>query len=647
MCGITGFYNNSTDKSRSELNVIGKAMIAAISHRGPDSHGIWQDQNSRLLLGHQRLAILDLSAEGHQPMLSDSERYVIVYNGEIYNYLSLQKILKDYGIIFKGRSDTEVILASIEHWGLNETIQKLNGMFAFALWDKKQQCLHLVRDRLGKKPLYVGWTNKSKNASLVFGSELKSLRAHHDFQAELNREATSLFMEYGYVPAPYCIYQNVWSVPAGFRLTIDLQSVKPNAILSDMMQPYWHHLRALEESKNRASHKTNIEIIKEFEELLTTCVNDRMISDVPIGAFLSGGIDSSAVVALMQKISSRPVKTYSIGFEEDGFNEAVYAKKVAAHLGTDHHELYINGQDALNTIPLLPEIYDEPFADISAIPTYLVSKFAQRDVTVVLSGDGGDEMLGGYNRHIVAPKIWKRAQSIPRPLRQFLSNVITKIPTKHWDALVKNQPQFGTRIHKVASIFSLNTPDDIYRRLIQQWSDSPVLDTLQPHTLANDPLWIPQNLSFTETMMYRDSLSYLPNNILVKIDRASMAASIESRAPLLDKRIYEYVWTLPENVKIRNGRGKWLLRQVLKNHVPTKLFERPKQGFAIPVGEWLRDPLKDWAETLLDEQALKEQGIFDHLTIRSTWEDHLNGNGNHSTKLWNILMFQAWQEKWL
>ena len=330
-----------------------------------------------------------------------------------------------------------MILAAIEHWGINEALQKLNGMFAFALWDRKERRLHLVRDRLGKKPLYVGWADKGSKSALVFGSELKALRAHPDFNAELNREATALFMQYGYVPAPHSIYKNVWSLPAGFRLTLDVSDLEAGADLQDRMEPYWHHLRVLEEAKSHAAQNSDDEIVNEFEELLTSCVRDRMISDVPLGAFLSGGIDSSTVAALMQKISTRPAKTYSIGFEESGFDEAAYAKKVAAHLGTDHHELYLSGQDALETIAMLPEIYDEPFGDISAIPTYLVSKFARQDVTVALSGDGGDEMLGGYNRHVAGPKIWKRVRSMPRPLRQFLSNTIPKISVERWDALVK------------------------------------------------------------------------------------------------------------------------------------------------------------------------------------------------------------------
>ncbi len=643
MCGITGFYSFNTDESRAELNVAGKAMSATLTHRGPDSDGLWQDPDMPLLLGHRRLAILDLSGHGAQPMSSSSERYVIAYNGEVYNYPALQKTLEERGVSFKGRSDTEVILAAVEHWGINEVLQKLNGMFAFALWDRKERRLHLVRDRLGKKPLYVGWAGKA----LVFGSELKALRAHSDFTAELNREAAALFMQYGYVPAPHCIYKNVWSLPAGFRLTLDISDLETGADLQERMEPYWHHLRALEEAKSHATHRSDDDIVDEFEELLSTCVRDRMISGVPLGGFLSGGIDSSSVVALMQKISTRPVKTYSIGFDEAGFDEAAYAKKVAAHLGTDHHELYLSGQDALETIPLLPEIYDEPFGDISAIPTYLVSKFARQGVTVALSGDGGDEMLGGYNRHVAGPKIWKRVRSMPRPLRRLLSGGVTKIPVERWDALVKKEPQFGTRIHKAASVLSLNTQEEIYQRLVSQWEGTPVMGTPPPGTLSDDPLWSPGNLSFAEMMMYRDALSYLPNDILVKLDRASMAVSLEARAPLLDKRIYEYVWSLPEHVKIRDGRGKWLLRQVLSRHVPNELFERPKQGFAIPAGEWLRGPLKGWASSLLDEKSLREQGVFDPAVIRSAWEAHLKGEGNHATQLWSVLMFQAWQDKWL
>ena len=581
MCGFTGFYAPRSSKTRSELHVTGRKMTTALAHRGPDSAGLWQDPDIALLLGHQRLAILDLTPGGQQPMASSSERYMIAYNGEIYNYATIQRELEQTGIKFQGRSDTEVILAAIEQWGLNLTLQKINGMFAITLWDRKERKLHFVRDRLGKKPLYIGWAG----STLVFGSELKALREHPDFEPRVNRDVTALYMRYGFIPAPHCIYENVWSLPAGFRLMIDTEALHGPVDLSTMIEPYWHHLRALEDSQRQRINKPESAIVTEFEALLTTCIRERMISDVPLGAFLSGGIDSSSVVALMQKISSRAIQTYSIGFEEAGFDEAAYAAKVAAHLGTDHHELYVSAQDALDTIPLMPDIYDEPFADISGIPTYLVSKFARHDVTVALSGDGGDEMLGGYSRHVIAPKIASRMRLMPRPVRRVMASALGAIPVQKWDSLAQNLPQMGSAVHKAASILSLNTQEEIYNRLLSQWPEPPVPGAAHLRTLQDTPEWQPEDLSFPEKMMYWDALVYLPGDILTKVDRASMAVGLEARAPLLDRRIYEYAWRLPESMKIRNGKGKYLLREVLARHLPRNLFDRPKQGFSVPVGD--------------------------------------------------------------
>ena len=643
MCGFAGFYALKSGKTRSELHVTGKKMTTALAHRGPDSAGLWQDPDVPLVLGHQRLAILDLTQSGSQPMESPAGRFVIAYNGEIYNYFEIQRELEHAGITFHGRSDTEVILAAIEHWGLNLTLQKLNGMFAIALWDRKERKLHFIRDRLGKKPLYIGWAGHT----LVFGSELKALREHPGFEPRVNRDVLALYMRYGFIPAPHCIYEDVWSLPAGFRLMIDTAALHAPVDLGTMIEPYWHTLRALEDAQGKRINKPESTIIAEFEALLTTCVRERMISDVPLGAFLSGGIDSSAIVALMQKISSRPIQTYSIGFQETGFDEAAYAAKVATHLGTNHHELYVSPQDALDTIPLLPDIYDEPFADISAIPTYLVSKFARRDVTVALTGDGGDEMLGGYSRHVMAPKITSRMRVMPRPVRRVMASALGAIPVRQWDTLARHLPQMGSAVHKAASILSLNTQEEIYNRLISQWPEPPVPGAAHLRTLQDTPEWQPEDLSFGEKMMYWDALVYLPGDILPKVDRASMAVSLEARAPLLDRRIYDYVWRLPESIKIRDGKGKYLLREVLARHLPRELFERPKQGFSMPVGDWLRGPLKDWAEDLLNEKTLEQQGFLNPQVIRDTWQAHLKGRGHHGGQLWTVLMFQAWQKRWL
>jgi asparagine synthase (glutamine-hydrolysing) len=640
MCGITGFFTNKKGLSRPEMQAMGRGMNEAVRHRGPDGHDTWQDPDVNLLLGHRRLAIIDLSAEGAQPKASHSQRYMMSFNGEIYNYLDIKAELERAGISFRGRSDTEVLLASIEYFGLNFTLQKINGMFAFALWDRKDKILHLVRDRFGKKPLSVGWAGKY----LVFGSELKALRAHPDFAGDMNPDSRALYMKFGYIPAPHCIYKNTWSLPAGHRLSLDTDSLIERENLSERMEPYWNHLTVLEDARGKMDdRKTDAEAVEEFSELLNAAVRDRLMSDVPLGAFLSGGIDSSAVVATMQSLTKRPVKTYTIGFHESGFDEAAHAKKIANHLGTDHHELYLNAKDALDVIPKLPDIYDEPFADMSAIPTYLVSKFARQGVTVALSGDGGDEMLGGYTRHTTAPKIWARAKMLPRPVRKLVARGLQAISVETWDSYMPGKPQAGSAVHKAAAILSLESEGEIYNRLAGQGADEFLLSEGAAETILEK--YQPRDLSFAETMMFRDALFYLPGDILVKVDRASMTCSLEARAPLLDMRIYDYAWSLAPRFKIRNGKGKWLLRQVLKKHMPDEYFERPKQGFAVPAGEWLKGPLKDWAESLLTPVKLGED--FDEATIKAAWQAHLDGRGNHAGKLWTLLMFQAWKERWL
>ncbi len=647
MCGFTGFISKSNISGVQQSRSIAARMLETIEHRGPDAGEIWQDPDVQCVMGHRRLSIIDLTPEGAQPMESASGRYIIAYNGEIYNFRQLRRDCENRGVSFRGRSDTEVMLAVIETYGLNQALQKFNGMFAFALWDRRERRLHLARDRMGKKPLYIGWAGKT----LVFASELKSLAAHPDFKRELNKEVVALYLRYSCVPAPRCIYQNTWSLAAGQRLSIDLEHLSPGDDLSCAMEAYWNHTEAMNQAQLRKNEQvSDEEAITTFETILGTCVEDRMISDVPLGAFLSGGIDSSAVTALMQSKSIKPVQTYSIGFEEAGFDESVYARKVADHLGTDHHELILRSADALEVIPKLSTIYDEPFADISAIPTYLVCRFARSDVTVALSGDGGDEMLGGYNRHVLGPRLWRKMRGMPKFARSILAGLIRSVPPQQWNRALKNLPQAGTRIHKIADILSKGSERDIYMTLLSTWN--------QPSDLiaggANEPV-IPltapnsgvDELSFAEKMMFWDALCYLPDDILVKVDRASMAVSLEARAPLLDKRIYDHVWSLPERFKIRDGQGKWLLREVLARHVPRDLFERPKQGFAMPVGDWLRGDLREWAEVLLDEKSMQADGIFNAKMVNKIWADHKVGRGNHAERLWTILMFQGWKEKWI
>jgi asparagine synthase (glutamine-hydrolysing) len=644
MCGFTGFINLSSQARRSDMQARARAMADTLRHRGPDDGQVWMDDEMPVVFAFRRLSIIDLSAEGRQPMSSASSRYTIVFNGEIYNFLELRKELERAGVQFRGRSDTEVILAAAEFWGLNQTLQKINGMFALTVWDKKERKIHFARDRLGKKPLYVGW---AKDA-LVFGSELKALRAHPDFENALNPKAVSLYLQYGFLPSPACIYKNAWSLPAGGRLTLPLENLEAGANLSTGMEAYWQHTRVLEDSLSKRIHANDETVINELEDLLKDCVRERMISDVPLGAFLSGGIDSSSIVALMQRQSGQPVKTYTIGFREAGFDEAAHAAKIATHLNTDHHELYLTAQDALNVIPRLPDIYDEPFADMSAIPTYLVSEFARQDVTVALSGDGGDEMLGGYNRHVTGSALWNRIKFLPKPVRAAVAVAIKKLPPERWDTIIKSRPQAGTLMHKAANFLNLDTQEEIYQNLLSAWHEPPVKNPVQTKTILSDSAFQPPaGLSFAEKMMYWDALFYLPGDILTKVDRASMASSLEARAPLLDRRIYEYAWRLPSKFKIRDGKGKWLLRQVLKRHVPEELFERPKQGFSVPVGEWLRGPLKDWAEDLLSARKLENSELLDASAIRAAWADHLAGRGANARKLWTVLMFQAWHDRWM
>jgi len=625
MCGFTGFYalsSGNSKRSRSEDFDVVRAMSDAIAHRGPDHGDVWQDPDVALSLGHRRLSILDLSEHGHQPMASISDRYVIVFNGEIYNHLELRKShLADHD--FKGHSDTETILALIEAIGFEKTLDVINGMFAFALWDRKGRVLHFARDRFGKKPLYIGWAGHS----LVFGSELKAFHAHPDFKGEINREALSLYTQYNCVPAPHSIYKGFCQLKPGCSLTVEVDGLEKDADFVAAMKPFWSATEIVE--KRSIKSDSYGDIVDEFERLLSTCVKDRMLSDVPIGAFLSGGIDSSAVVAVMQKQSDRPVHTYTIGFEEAGFNEADYARKVAQHLGTDHHEHMCSARDALDLVSKLPEMYDEPFADQSAIPTYLVAKFARRDVTVALSGDGGDEMLGGYSRHISAPQI--------AALPSFLRHGINAIPPKLLKTLFSTKPLMAKHLKKTSRLLSADTHAEMYHVLLGNWENSPVLSDADARLDLED-----SELPLSEQLMLWDTLNYLPNDILTKVDRASMAVSLEARAPLLDRRIFEFAWQLPMNCKIRGGTGKQLLRDVLARHVPRDLFERPKKGFNIPIGEWLRGELRDWAEDLLDEGAIASQGHFDAAHIRDIWTQHLRGHGHHDEQLWAVLMFQSW-----
>lgn len=649
MCGLTGFLDTTTGLDCDSQRAFIARMAACLIHRGPDDGGEWTDEKTGIALGFRRLAIVDLSPAGHQPMMSASGRYVMAFNGEVYNFGAIRAELEAAGLApeFRGGSDTEVMLAAFEAWGLEKAVQRFVGMFAFALWDREERTLHLVRDRLGVKPMYYGWAGKT----LLFGSELKALRAHPDFEGKLDRNALALMLRYDYIPAPYSIYQGFHKLPVGSILTI-----RPDRPQEARPMAYWSAKSVAEAGVRTPFQGSDAEATAHLDGLLRDSIGLRMIADVPLGVFLSGGVDSSIVVALMQAMSSRPVKSFTIGFREESYNEAQHARAVAKHLGTDHTELIVSPEEAMAVIPRLPHLYDEPFADASQIPTFLVSQLARQSVTVSLSGDGGDELFGGYNRYFWGRSLWNRMGKIPRGLRSAGAGVMHAVSPSVWDSLFKlagpmlpsraRQRNPGDKIGKLAEIMGAEGPDALYLGLISHWKQPTQLveGSQEPPTPFTDRSQWADLDDFTLRMMYLDTVSYLPDDILVKVDRASMGVSLEAREPLLDHRILEFAWQLPMNMKIRDGKGKWLLRQALYKYVPHELIERPKTGFGVPIDEWLRGPLRDWAESLLGESALKRNGVFQPAPIRKKWAEHLSGRHNWQYYLWNILMAQAWLE---
>ncbi|MBO1531763.1 asparagine synthase (glutamine-hydrolyzing) [Psychrobacter sp. F1192] len=648
MCGLNGFFNTQT--AMSAQTVISK-MNTAIFSRGPDDGDSWQDEVVGLVLGHRRLAIQDLSAAGAQPMHSACGRYVLVFNGEIYNHLELREQLmtEQKAPNWRGHSDTETMLACFIAWGVEKTLQAMVGMFAIALWDRQQKVLSLAKDRMGEKPLYWGWQGQS----LYFGSELKGLKAHPAFKTDINRDAITLLLRHNCIPAPYSIYKGIEKLRPGHFLQLPLTDLK--TAQKTQPQAYWRFNDIVEAGLANPFTGSPEQAVDALESALTRSVDGQMLSDMPLGAFLSGGIDSSAVVALMQAQSTLPVKTFTIGFDDKGYNEATHAKAVAKHIGTEHTELYVRPEDALSVIPKLSSIYCEPFSDSSQIPTFLVSQLARQHVSVALSGDGGDELFGGYNRYLMGHQVWNRSRKLPKPLRLSLASAITSLSPKRWDTLFNKfgsvLPErlqlntLGDKLHKFAGVLDINSEQDFYQRLTSHWQqpDQLVINAQEPKTLINDSSW-PQTDSFQHAMMAMDAQTYMSDDILVKVDRAAMANSLETRVPMLDHRIVELAWRMPLDYKIRNGEGKWLLKQVLFRHVPRELIERPKMGFGIPIYDWLRGPLRDWAEALLDENLLRQQGYFNPEPIRTLWKEHLSGMYNHQYHLWDILMFQAWLE---
>ena len=650
MCGIAGLI--AADRVEPRLL---ERMCDAIAHRGPDDHGQWIDSESNVGLGHRRLAIVDLSPSGHQPMTSSNDRFVLSYNGEIYNHVAMRAELEAQGLVsdggWNGHSDTETLLAAIAGWGLETAIERAVGMFAFALWDRHHRTLSLVRDRFGEKPLYYGWVGRD----FVFASELKAIRAHPSFAGEIDRRALHLFTARNYVPAPLSIYRGVFKLEPGCILSVAADAVghpatePPRVDATDgplQLRRYWSYGDVVEASLNDPIDDPQA-ALDALGDVLARAISDQSVADVPVGAFLSGGIDSSSIVALYQKYSSVAVRTFTIGFEEGGFDEAHHAKAVAVHLGTVHHEHYVSVKEAREVIPLLPAMYDEPFADSSQIPTFLVSRFAREQVTVALTGDGGDELFAGYNRHFTAPQLWNKLRNIPRPLRSLAAAPLGKLPSSFWNHAAGfvgkvHTPAFGAKMQKAVRLGgSAQSLEDIYVGFLDEWSME------QSPARGGDAAGHALNLSGhgcdTVRMMTCDATSYLPDDILCKVDRASMAVSLETRVPFLDHRVAALAARIPLEQKVRGGVGKHILRELLYREAPRALFERPKAGFAVPVGEWIKGPLRPWAEELLDPVRMSEDGWFDPAIVQRRWRDHLSGRRDSTSALWAVLMFQAWR----
>lgn len=640
MCGIAGFLDLERRDGQDGLERLATAMAGSLRHRGPDAYGIWADEESGVALAHTRLSIIDLSAAGAQPMTSHSGRFVMSYNGEVYNAADLRPELESAGRHFRGHSDTEVIVEGFDHWGIEETIKRTVGMFALAVWDRKRRVLTLARDRLGIKPLYWG----EQCGRILFSSELKAFRVLPDWQPSLDTNALAAYLRHAYVPAPHSIFRGIHKLSAGG--IVEIEPGKP-----PIPRTYWSLKETAQEGLANPLDVSDKEAVDTLDALLSDAVEKRMVSDVPLGAFLSGGVDSSAVVALMQKASTRPVRSFSIGFHEDAFNEAVHAKAVAKHLGTDHTEHYVTAEETRDVIPRLSQMYDEPFADSSQIPTFLVSEMTRRHATVALSGDGGDELFAGYNRYAQSDVFSRYIASTPAGLRRMGARAIEFLSPAAWDRVFSMVPErhrprlAGDKMYKIAAILP-ESADGFYPRLISHWPkpEDVVTGAREPDSIIRDSELKERFPDAVQHMQFLDTLTYLPDDILTKVDRASMAVALEVRVPILDHRVVEFSWRLPSRFRIRDGERKWILRQLLYRHVPKQLIERPKMGFGIPIDGWLRGPLRDWCEALLDPKALAEDDLFDPNPIRTKWAEHLSGRRNWEAALWTVLMFQAWRE---
>jgi asparagine synthase (glutamine-hydrolysing) len=622
MCGIAGFLSFGDRAVASTLDAV-RGMTDALAHRGPDDSGHWCDDAAGVALGHRRLSIIDLSPLGHQPMASADGRWTVVFNGEIYNYQTLRRELEAAGERgWRGTSDTEVLLAAVSRWGLDATLPRLAGMFSLALWDGRERCLHLARDRMGEKPLYYG----RSGPAFLFGSELKALRAFPGWRGELDRDVLALYMRYGYVPEPYAIHRGIRKLPPGSSLCVSAAGVAAQDVAP---RAYWSPSSAVLDAQSGRFAGGPDEALSRLDTLLRASIAGQMVADVPLGAFLSGGVDSSLVVSLMQAQSARPVRTFTIGFAEEEFDEAGFARDVASHLGTEHTELYVSPREALDVIPSLPVVYDEPFGDSSQIPTILVSRMARSQVTVCLSGDGGDELFGGYTRYDQAARQWRLVGRVPAPLRRGAAMLV---------------PPVNERAVRLREVLGVVDRTALYRRLISTCRDARRLvpGAGDPPTVLTDPAGRPRFDDFRDEMMWLDAVSYLPGDILAKVDRAAMSVSLETRVPLLDHRVVEFAWSLPASLKWRDGRGKWPLRALLDRYVPARLIDRPKRGFGVPINRWLREELRDWAEDLLSPARLRDGGLLDAGLVRARWREHLSGAVDRRYYLWNILMFQAW-----
>lgn len=657
MCGIAGIFG----APRAGVAADAAAMARAVHHRGPDDSGVWADDQAGVGLAHARLAVLDLTSAGRQPMESPAGRYVAVFNGEIYNHLELRKELEATSAApaWRGHSDTETWLAAVEHWGLETALTKAVGMFAVAIWDKRARALFLARDRLGEKPLYYGWVGRD----FVFASELKAFRVLSAFEGAVCRRALAMYIQHANVPAPYSIYQRIYKLEPGcvLRVAAPIGAAPPEplrapATSGSLQLRRWWDLAQVQAAGADNPLDDEAEAIGALDSALARSIELQSFADVPVGAFLSGGVDSSLIAALMQQRAGRAIQTFTVAFEEREFDESSHARAVARHLGTEHTELMVSPTEAMDLIPRLPEIYDEPFADASQVPTFFVSQVARRKVTVALSGDAGDELFGGYDHYLRGPGLWSNLTRAPYPARRALGYAVQKFPASGWDQIgtVLNTvlpagrriERFTSKVQTVGALLSgSRSIEELHHTMSSRWKGpgSPVLGAPRPRSRAIIPSSI-RSMGCEQAMMYRDTLDYLPNDILCKVDRAAMANSLETRVPFLDHRVVELAWRLPLSMKIREGQTKWALRQILYRHVPKPLIERPKAGFGIPVAKWLRGPLREWAETLLDQRVLEAAGYLKAAPVRKQWEEHLAGTYDHSAGLWTVLMFQAWLE---